>query len=65
MNDLGKFEVSANWMDACGYGNEAQTFDVIRVKHCYAPNPDYNVFYVVNKNGREWTVAAFRGRYIP
>jgi len=46
-----QFTVSAEWMKACGYGSAARTFDVIRVEHRVAPNPNYRVFYVLNRDG--------------
>lgn len=56
-----RFTVSAAWMEACGLGSKARTFDVIRVEERVAPNPDYRVFYVLNRDGVEWTVLGFRG----
>ena len=56
-----QFTVSADWMKACGLGSAARTFDVIRVEHRVAPSPAYREFYVLDRDGAEWTVLAFRG----
>lgn len=57
----GYFEVSADWMKACGKGDEAKAFPVI---HSYMaghlPFVDLDM-----GNGRTWTVCAeWRGRFI-
>jgi hypothetical protein len=55
------YEVSAEWMKACGKGDEAKVFRVIR---------SYEAggwpFVVLDEGeGREWIVmAAWRGRYV-
>lgn len=58
---MGKFEVSAEWMKACGKGDEAKVFDVIRTyDRRLIPFADLD-----EGNGRVWTVITeWRGRFI-
>ena len=57
----GKFEVSASWMKACGYGDTAKVFDVVRsYMSGHLPFVDLDL-----GNGQTWTVcAAWRGRFV-
>ncbi len=57
---MNKFEVSADWMKACGLGDEAKAFNVIRsYERGFLP------FVDLDRDGIEWTVCAeWRGRYI-
>lgn len=54
------FEVSAEWMQACGYGSEAKAFSIIRTW-----NEGNLLFVEVDKEGHPWTlIATWRGRFI-
>lgn len=57
----GRFEVSADWMKACGYGDAATVFPVIR-----SYMAGHLPFAVLDMgNGRTWEVCAeWRGRFI-
>ncbi len=55
------FEVSADWMKACGYGNEAKAFPVIRSWEVRL----WPFVEVDMGNGRTWELnAEWRGRFI-
>jgi hypothetical protein len=55
------FEVSAEWMKACGYGDEAKAFPVIRTWDArLLPFAELDM-----GNGRTWDVCTeWRGRFI-
>jgi hypothetical protein len=56
-----RYEVSAEWMKACGRGDKAKVFPVLRI------NGNGNITAVVVDlgNGREWTlIAEWRGRFV-
>lgn len=57
----GYYEVSAQWMKACGYGEEAKAFPVIRTYMA-----GHLPFVVVRlDNGRAWDLCAeWRGKFI-
>ena len=55
-----KYEVSAQWMKACGFGDQARVFDVIRT---YQAGP--MIMVVVDHDGRPWElIASWRGRFV-
>lgn len=57
----GFYEVSAEWMAACGYGNEARVFPVERSWMAGG----WPIIAVRLDNGREWVImAAWRGRFV-
>lgn len=59
-----QFEVSAAWMKSCGLGSEAKVFPVLRTQH-YPKAADWcAVMVIVERDGREWTVAQGRGKFI-
>lgn len=54
------YEVSAEWMKACGKGDQAKVFRVIRSYELGGW-----VFADLDDDGRVWTVmTAWRGRYV-
>ncbi len=57
----GYFEVSAAWMKACGRGDEAKTFPVVRMWMA-----GHLPFVAVRlDDGREWELCAeWRGRFV-
>jgi hypothetical protein len=61
MQTEGKFEVSGDWLKACGFGDEAKVFPVIRTWMA-GPLP----FALLDMgNGRTWEVCtAWRGRFV-
>lgn len=55
-----KFEITAAWAKATGKGDQPKTFDVKRVQD-FGPG---RKMYIVEDNGREWTIWEVRGRVI-
>ena len=54
------FEVSADWMKACGKGNEAKRFRVIRTW-----DAGLLAFAELDDNGHPWTVnTEWRGKFV-
>jgi len=56
------FTVSAEWMKACGYGEEARTFPVVRAREFASAGKGFQNFYTIElKPGQLWQVAECRG----
>jgi hypothetical protein len=60
-----RFEVSAEWMKACGFGDAAKVFDVLSTQEFRGVNPDFGTMLTLdNGTPAGWTVAICRGRII-
>ena len=57
-----KVTISAAWMKACGYPERDTTLRVVREFDTAARSQAFGHMYVVDHNGREWTVAHCRLR---
>jgi hypothetical protein len=56
-----KVVVKGTWLNACGKGSEDKEFEVIRVEPTMArEGSGFEVMYIVNDRGHEWTVAKLR-----
>ena len=56
------FTVSAEWMKACGKGNEARTFPIVRVDEFpWAGEGFRKMYHVEVRPGVTWVVAECRG----
>jgi hypothetical protein len=62
--EIARFEVSAQWMHACGEGPEAKTFNVLKIDfHLYA-GPRFRRMITVADTFGSWVVAEFRGSFV-
>jgi len=53
-----KVTITKEWLKACGYKSDGnRTFEVIKV---LGQLPDKTSMYVVDFNGRPWTIAEWR-----
>lgn len=57
------FRVSAQWMKASGYGDEAKVFPVICTE-ADLDSCEYDIL-VLERNGERWPVFRIRGRMVP
>jgi hypothetical protein len=61
-----RFEVSAEWMKACGFGDAAKVFDVLFTQEFRGVNPDFGTMLTLDDGTPTgWTVAICRGRIVP
>ena len=58
------FEVSAEWMKACGRGNEARIFKVLETSTNLIGGQGFDGFVVVEDGNYTWTLAFARGKFV-
>lgn len=59
-----KFEVSAKWMKACGQGDAAAVFPVLKVETNMIGRYGMDAFVTVERPDGPWIVAAGRGKFV-
>ena len=59
-----KFEVSAQWMKACGHECRPAVFPVIKVETNMIGCKGMDAFVTVERADAHWVVAVGRGRFV-
>jgi hypothetical protein len=62
-----RFKVSAQWMKACGKGDQPKTFDIENIEDFSLVTPSTffaQMVHVVDEKGNKWLVAVGRGEFV-
>jgi hypothetical protein len=59
-----QFKVSAEWLKACGKGDQERVFTVTKVREYPWAGPGFRKMITVDDNGHPWVVAEARGHWM-